>query len=179
MIVRAIALLKGAMAVPQIRSSPHGNVELRGLRVGDWQQVSQLYALLNEGKELGVLKRLFYFAFGSRVAIVAAEEEAILGFGLYSFGIRDLTEKTVHESFTGVANILQGQGLGTAIRKHAISHFECTGLAGISSRVSLSNAPSLQSNEKLGFHIVETYFDPEMAEERAYMIRKLSGGNFV
>ena len=54
MIVRAIALLKGAMAVPKIRSSRHGNVEIRGLRVGDWQQVSQLYALLNAGKKLGV-----------------------------------------------------------------------------------------------------------------------------
>ena len=74
---------------------------------------------------------------------------------------------------------MQGQGLGTAMRKHAISHFEQTGLAGISSRVSLSNAPSLRSNERLGFHIVETYFDPEMAEERAYMIRSLSGANIV
>ena len=91
MIVRAIALLKGAMAVPKVTSSRHGNVEFRGLRVGDWQQVSQLYALLNEGKKLGVWKRYFYFAFGSRMAIVAAEEEAILGFVLYSFGIRDLT----------------------------------------------------------------------------------------
>ena len=46
-------------------------------------------------------------------------------------------------------------------------------IQGISSRVSLNNKASLQSNLKLGFKPVEQYFDKQMNEERFYLIKKI------
>jgi GNAT superfamily N-acetyltransferase len=174
--IRILDFLRRVMAVSKIPSSKHGSVEIHGMRLRDLGQVCQLYSKLNEGEKLGLLKLLFYSVFGSRMALVASQQGTVSGFEFYSFGVRDLEENTVHQSFTGVANAAQGKGLGTAIRKHAIRHFGRTALAGISSRVSLSNVPSLRSNEKLGFHVVERYFDPARQEERVYLIRQLPGG---
>src|SRR5690606_13899852 len=90
------------------------------------------------------------------------------------FNRRDRREGTVHVGFSGIETSRQGKGLGTRLRSYGIKHFRSNGLAGISSRISFSNTASLRSNEKLGFKVVEQYYDSTTNEQRYYLVCRLA-----
>lgn len=164
-------LLSKVLALPRIRSTQHGAIEVRGMQIRDLAQVRQLYATLNDGDRLSSAKVLFYALFGARMALVAHRSGGIVGFCLYSFGARDLRENTVHTNFTGVAYSAQRMGVATTIKQCGIRHFSETGIAGISTWVSCSNTASLKLNAKFQFRTVETFFDPIHQEEKYYLVR--------
>lgn len=151
-------------------------VILRGARKSDITAIDRMFAQLHDGASLGRNRQLLYRLSGHSLVVVAEEEDAnsVIGIGLYYFNARDVRERTVHQGFRGVEPARQGCGIGSVITRHAIKHFARTRLSGISSRVSLDNTGSLKSNEKLGFKPVERYFDPQLNEERYYLVCDLS-----
>jgi GNAT superfamily N-acetyltransferase len=131
-----------------------------------------LYASLNGGARLGMLKRAVLWMLGSRLCLVARDlrTNELMGMVIYYFNPRDEREGTVHEGYIGLRKRARNAGLGTFMRRHALDHFARSGLCGVSSRISASNLPSLRSNEKLGFLAVETYFDRAMGDRRHYLV---------
>jgi hypothetical protein len=137
------------------------------------QSVASLYKMINDGKELPASKITLLQILGTRLCVVARNEEgSIKALSLYYFNGRD-TEKTIHEGFTGLMAQYRGCGLGTFIRRHALSHFSSNGMLAVSSRISVSNTASFESNKNLGFVPIEKYYDNFTGEERYYLICNL------
>jgi L-amino acid N-acyltransferase YncA len=141
--------------------------------------VDDLYAALNRGARLGLQKMALLHLLGSRLCLVArrAGSDEVVGMVVYYFNARDRRDGTVHEGYIGLREADRSGGLGTFMRRHALQNFARSGLRGVSSRISVSNAASLKSNRKLGFVPVETYFDATMGEERHYLICDLRGND--
>ncbi len=130
------------------------------------------YRNFHSGKELGFLKKILYYFFGNRLVINVIDEntQELVGIEMYYFNIRDIQENTVHQAFTGVIESMRGKGIATKIRGIAATHFKENNLSGISSKVTVSNIASIKSNEKIGFKILEKYYDAIIKEERIYMV---------
>jgi hypothetical protein len=130
-----------------------------------------LYGTLNSGARLRLLKPLLA-VFGSRFCVIARrmESDEVVGIAIYYFNARDRSEGTVHEGYIGLRETERSVGLGTFMRRHALANFARSGLAGVSSRISVSNLASLKSNRNLGFVPVETYIDAHTGEERHYLV---------
>lgn len=138
--------------------------------------VEKLYADLNDGRRLSVQQKIMLRLLGPRLCLVAREvqRDEVVAISFYYFNARDRREHTVHEAFNGVHRSAQGAGLGTFMLRYASENFARSGLAGISSRVSLNNPSALKSTKKAGFVSVETYFDPFLGEDRHYLVCDLS-----
>ncbi len=93
-----------------------------------------------------------------------------MGMDMFYLNPRDFQEDTIHEGFIGVLPDHEGQGIASQMRKQAIEHFKQNGFKGISTRISKTNFASLNSARKLGFKVVEKYFDAGMNECRYYLI---------
>jgi hypothetical protein len=121
-----------------------------------------LYAALNSGVRLRLL-RVLLAVFGSRFCLIARRTEGndVVGIVIYYFNARDRIEDTVHEGYIGLSEAERSAGLGTFMRRHALENFSRSGLAGVSSRISVSN---------LGFVPIETYIDASTGEERHYLV---------
>ncbi|WP_006749160.1 GNAT family N-acetyltransferase [Thioalkalivibrio paradoxus] len=132
------------------------------------------YRSLHQGGSIGWARRLVYTLLADRLCVACVNEETaeLCGVGFYYFNRRDIDEGTVHEGFSGVKESFRGKGLGTLLRKTAIEHFGRSGIMGVSSRVSADNQPSLRSNLKLGFKIVEVYYDKGLEKERYYLVKR-------
>jgi hypothetical protein len=130
-----------------------------------------LYAALNSGVRLRLL-RVLLAVFGSRFCLIARRTEGndVVGIVIYYFNARDRIEDTVHEGYIGLSEAERSAGLGTFMRRHALENFSRSGLAGVSSRISVSNLASLKSNRNLGFVPIETYIDASTGEERHYLV---------
>lgn len=139
-------------------------------------EVEGIYAALTGGKRLGVQTKAILRVIGSRLCMIARDEEKkeVVGVLIFYFNARDRREGTVHEAYIGLREPVRGAGLGSFMRRHALAHFARLGLAGASSRISVDNLPSLKANQKLGFIPVETYFDNARKEERHYLVCNLS-----
>lgn len=135
-------------------------------------KAENLYASLNNGACLGFQKAAMLRLSGSRFCLVARESsrDELVGMAVYYFNARDRRESTVHEGYIGLREHVRGCGLGIFMRRHALENFSRSGFKGMSSRISISNLPSLLGNRKLGFVPVETYFDPSMGELRHYLV---------
>lgn len=138
--------------------------------------VERLYSDLSEGKRLNAQQKLALRLLGPRLCLVASDVQRndVVAITFFYFNARDRRERTVHAAFNGIHRAAQGAGLGTFMLRHALENFARSGLAGVSSRVSLSNPSALKTNKKAGFVPVETYFDPFIGEERHYLICDLS-----
>jgi len=78
--------------------------------------------------------------------------------------------------YTGLKKNYRGKGIGTMARKNALYHFsQVKSIMGVSSRVSLDNEASYRGNVKLGFEVIEEYFDTTLNKERAYLVCDLKG----
>lgn len=150
----------------------------RGATINDLGQLMPIYKKLNY-IELSTnnIKLLKYC---SKKLVVIAEKEIdgrkkIIGMDLFYMNPRDFNEATIHEGFIGVLPEYEGMGIATQMRKHAIAHFNREGFKGISTRISKNNIGSLRSSEKLGFKVVEEYYDKVMQEERYYLVLNFKG----
>ena len=138
--------------------------------------VERLYTDLSEGRPLNMQQKIALHLLGSRLCLVAndVQKDEVVAITFFYFNARDRKEGTVHAAFNGIHRAAQGAGLGTFMLQHALENFARSGLAGVSSRVSLSNVSALKTNKKAGFIPVETYFDPFIGEERHYLVCDLS-----
>lgn len=151
--------------------------ECKGVLVGgafaaDIVPAGKVYAELNN-KNFSFPQKIIIRFFSRKMLIVAKAYGDVVGVNLYYFNGRDFREKTIHEGFLGVLPRYQGKGIGGMMKKVAIKHFSTTGLEGVSSRISKNNSPSMAAAKKLGFNVVETYFDKNFNEERHYLIRNI------
>lgn len=143
------------------------DITLRPFYKQDFKSVDNLYRKYHSGG-LPLRLKVLLLLMGQRLCVILeSPANKAFGFEIYYFNPRDIEEGTVHQAFTCVN--ITGKGLGTALRRHSLDYFASHGFRGVSSRVSLSNLPSLKSNMKLGFKVIEQYFDEEMQEERAYL----------
>ena len=152
---------------------------VRGLKPQDLENVDRLYRTLHDGRALARPKMILLRLFGGKLGfgVFSKETSGLVGVGVYYFNAREVKEHTVHEGFTGLEPSFQGKGLGSWLRGVAIAHFEKNGLSGVSSRVSENNIPSLKSNERLGFEVIERYYDGSVNEERFYLVKKFRGND--
>jgi GNAT superfamily N-acetyltransferase len=147
--------------------------EIRGMRSEDIFHIKQLVLRLNNGIGFEFFKRLLYRIVGSKMVFVVKKVGAaeIVAVNLFYFNDRDRCDNTIHEGFIGVLPSCRGLGVASKLRRCAIANFERTQLSGISTRISISNAPSFRSAEKMGFRVVDRYFDANESEERCYLVR--------
>ncbi len=171
LIVNSVRQLKKA---PPISEEIKAGILYCGFIPSDAAVVQLLIRQLNNGVGFDD-RRLLYQLVGSKLIIVAKSHDRkqpkLVGVDLYYFNQRDFNDRTVHEGFVGVDPNYQGRGIASEMRIHAISHFNQAGFKGISTRISLSNKPSLASALKLGFQPVETYKDQITGEDRHYLIK--------
>lgn len=152
-------------------------VTYRGFRRDDFEQVAQIYTELNNGAVFSKWLGWLYRAVGGRCLLVAVKNGCdgggrIVGINMYYLNLRDLREDTVHEGFIGVNPADSGRGIATRMRILSRKHFELAKFKGISTRISRNNIASLHSAEKLGFEIVDEYFDLSNDDIRYYMTCK-------
>ena len=165
-------------SVKNIKNRKIFEISYRGYKKEDALQVAKIYAQLNNGTRFAGLKSFLYAFIGNRCLLVATHAnevvgEVIIGMNMYYLNSRDVREKTIHEGFIGVIPSMTGKGIASAMRSIAKDHFKAAGFKGISTRISLNNAPSLQSAKKMGFTPVEEYTEPSTGERRYYMVAKL------
>lgn len=165
-----------ARHLSKIESITSGSYTVRGLSKRDLESVENIYRSLHDGKALSHQKRKLVRFLGDRIGFGLFREETsnLVGIGVYYFNGRDVDERTVHEGFTGLLPSCQGAGLGSWLRSVAIAHFEKNGLAGVSSRITAGNMKSLKSNERLGFELIERYYDAALGEDRLYLVKRFS-----
>ncbi|HYD60716.1 MAG TPA: GNAT family N-acetyltransferase [Noviherbaspirillum sp.] len=172
------AILRNVWCARRLRSFPvarFGEFRVEPLAAGTLVAMARLYERLNH-RPFAPDKRLLLAMLGSKLALVVRNEASgkVVGLAYYYFNARDRMEGTIHVGYSGVAEDVRGCGLGTFMRRHALANFAASGLGGVSSRISASNGASRRVNEKLGFIIVETYFDDELKELRHYMVCDLN-----
>jgi GNAT superfamily N-acetyltransferase len=143
-----------------------------GTTIKELQEALQIYSFFNNGNNINMPKYITCFFISKKAVFIVKDKTTnkIIGTELYYFNQKDIKENTIHQSFRVVLPQYQGFGIGTALTNYAISNFKNTMFSGISSRVSLNNIASLRSNMKLGFKLVEKYFDNAMQENRYYLI---------
>jgi RimJ/RimL family protein N-acetyltransferase len=148
------------------------HVIIRGASIKDLREALHIYSIFNNKNGIGFSRYIVYIFISRKMVFVARDITAkkIIGTELYYFNRRDIKENTIHQGFRGILPPWQGRGIGTLLTSHAVNHFKNSRLDGISSRVSLNNPASLQSNLKLGFRPIEEYFDKNMHENRYYLI---------
>lgn len=165
--------IRHASKLARINTGEAGEIVIRGMKNADVAQVNAILLLLNNGAGLSWSRRLLYQSVGTRIGFVAVKTQVneIIGADLFYFNPRDLSENTIHEGFIGVLPAYQGQGVASRLRSHAIEILGKSKLAGISTRISVANAGSFKSADKMGFQVVDRYFDSGIGEERCYLVR--------
>lgn len=163
-----------AVKIKPVKTYHNNGIKYSGLNKDKFKKFCDLYMQMHNGKGLDWPKLIIYYFFGKRFVFLAStdDKEEIIAFAMYYINFRDIADSTVHQGFTGVIPEYRGRKFATKIRTMAKAHFKKSGFKGISSRVSLSNTPSLKSNLNLGFKPVERYYDKSLNEERYYLICK-------
>lgn len=172
------ALFRNALCTRRLRTFPEarfGPFRIEPLAAGTFVAMTRLHERLN-GRPIPPDKLLLLAFWGEKLSLVVRNDAsgAVVGLAYYYFNARDRAEQTIHVGYSGVVQDVRGCGLGTFLRRHALANFAASGLGGVSSRISVSNGASLRVNEKLGFVIIETYFDDDRKELRHYMVCNLN-----
>lgn len=174
-VVRNLAFVR---KIGAIEKQEFDGLRLRGYVDADFHSVSEIYSNLNRNSSFSGLYRSLYRRIGKRCLFLVEQENVpgmpiIVGMNMYYLNKRDVLENTMHEGFIGVLPEVGGRGIATKMRQMASQHFKAAGFSGISTRISLSNAASLASAEKIGFQPIEEYFEPSTGEQRYYMVCQL------
>ncbi|MEX2671077.1 MAG: GNAT family N-acetyltransferase [Phycisphaeraceae bacterium] len=161
--------------------SPFTATELCGLQVGPMQpshlgEIELLYRDMTEGEKLNRTLRLLLKMLGRRLCLTAVDPKSgrVVAMGIYYFNERDRIERSVHAGYSMVSPDFRGCGIGTALRRRALEHFQQSGLQGMSSRITLSNVASWKVAQRNGFVVRDHYYDQAMQEQRAYLWCDLS-----
>lgn len=146
------------------------NIIIRPYYRSEINKITFIYETFN-GKAIGFKLKILLALLGPKLSIVALEKKSgkLIGVIIFYFNRRDVKEHTIHEAFIGILPEWQGRGIGTLLRQQAINYFKANGLKGISSRVSIFNHSSININKKLGYEIIESYYDHSLMESRVYM----------
>lgn len=166
-----------AYRFPVIHESVIGDYKIHGINGKSLNNAMKLFRSINGNANYDIFMLLLYKLVGVKIGfVIVNQQNEVIGVELYYFNKRDLKEGTVHQAFRGIHENYRGHGLGTGLTQSALEHFEKTRLQGVSSRVSLNNKASLISNLKLGFEIVEVYYEQraESREQRAYLIKRFA-----
>jgi len=148
---------------------------VRGATRADIITLDKLYRMLPHGEGLESRFTWLLRLSGRRYCLIAEDSGGrIAGFTLYYFNARDGADGTIHEGFIGVDSDYRGRGVSSLLRHEAVRHFKATGLKGMSTRISVSNDASMSLALRLGFQVVERYFDPAWREDRAYLVLRFS-----
>jgi len=162
-----------SLKVGRIRAEPSHCFSTLSIRGWRWFDMRSTNSLLRQVGHTGFgrLQVIRLFLHGSQTTFVLVDEgeRSLVGIDHFYFNERDIKASTIHEGFIGVLPELRGQGLATELRTCAIEHFRKSGLKGISTRISTGNAASLRSAEKLGFRVIEAYWDDVLDEDRLYL----------
>jgi ribosomal protein S18 acetylase RimI-like enzyme len=149
-------------------------IVFRGVKSGEIGEVLSIYTLLNNNKKINFIRSLLYQLLGNKIILIAVKRDAtmerIVGISLYYLNKRDIEGNTVHQGFIGMIPEFSNKGIGTDLGEYALKHFSKHGFLGISTRISVSNIPSIKSAEKVGFKILEKYYDHNLNEDRYYMV---------
>ena len=150
------------------------NILYRSYNNSDEVQVSKLLLELI-GFGFSLEQRWLYRIVGNKVLRVAVsiDDERIVGAEVFYFNKQDITDGTIHEGFIGVLPDMNRRGIATTMRKISLNDFSHMKLKGVSSRISDNNLASLGSAKKLGFKIIEKYFDSDLNAYRYYLIYNL------
>lgn len=167
--------------VPKLTEINHDGFTTRGLRRSEVSHLLKTYSALNDGNQLGTIRKIIYWFLGERLCVIAIESNSgaasydeMLGFNMFYFNFRDFQEGTIHEGFIGVKTEARGLGVATSLRQHIFSNFAKTNLKGVTSRISVNNHSSMAVAKKVGLEPVERYFDENTGEERFYLVCDLS-----
>lgn len=178
---RLLLVLRTYVAVrnlPDIPTTFLGEYRITGLVRKKLGEAMKLFVDINDGKNYDFFLLLLYYLCGKKVAFCVEDKKGcIVGLELYYVNIRDKKEHTIHQAFRGIRQEIRGKGLGSALTQTALDYFSCSEFLGVSSRVSLNNKASLNSNLKLGFEPVEEYIDENYINDgegrRYYLVRPL------
>jgi len=158
-----------------IRGSYDGLI-YRGLNRTEVFRLDKLYIEMSGTRNLAWHLRVVYWLIGNRMVIVAARRtehhDQVVGFDMFYFNERDTQEGTIHEGFIGVLPEYRGMGIATNLRRHAINNFRRDIVRGITSRIDSDNIPSLKSAFKVGFQIIEKYYDIVCEKDRYYLVKR-------
>jgi GNAT superfamily N-acetyltransferase len=170
-----------ARKISRCPSARFNGFVVRSPTAAELAAVDALYASLTNGVHLGLHGKLMLRLLGAKLCLVALDEQRgdMVGLALFYFNVRDRREDTVHEGYVGLLEKKRGKGLGSFMVRHALQNFARSGLAGISTRISVNNIVSLKMNEAVGFIPVETYYDPRFGEERHYLVCDLRKGDWA
>ena len=164
-----------SLGLPNVTAQTYGDFIIDGAKFADVKEVGYLVRDLNHGIGFGRWRHILYPILGRKLLVVTRRSgnsaPKVVGVEIFYFNQRDLVQNTIHEGFIGVEPSFQGQGISQAMRSHAIEHYRKTSISGISTRISVYNDGSYRSASKLGFRVIERYFDHNMGEERCYLIR--------
>lgn len=169
--------IRAARKVPEIKSEKVEELLFRGYIPSDASAISAIYKKLNNETIFSCVQQELYSWVGRRYMIVVEHGDIsgatkIVGMNMYYLNKRDIQENTVHEGFIGVDPMMGGRGIATKMRQIAFQHFKSSNFSGISTRISLNNAASLNSAIKIGFQAVEEYRESSTGEQRYYMVCK-------
>ena len=166
--------LKMAFNISVIESKTVKGITYRGLNRSDLKEINKLHTLMNGGSSIALARRFVYWFVGSKIVIVVSkvesDKEKIIGFNMFYFNQKDIAQNTIHDGFICIDNNYQGLGIGSELRRKGVSHFSCTNLKGISSRIDVDNRASLAVTLKVGAKPVDQYIDPITGVERYYLI---------
>lgn len=175
-IVRNVTVAQRVSPVPALQVPGAAELRIRGCRGADLGTIRRFLYELQQPQFARSTSAVVRLAGRRTVLVLADRNGRIVGLNVYYFNEVDLREGTIHEGFIGVAREFQGRGLAGTLRGAAIEHFRVNGLAGISSRISTTNHGSMRSALRLGFRPVFEYFDPEMQEQRQYLVLRWPSG---
>lgn len=154
-----------------IQNKQFDSIQIESIKKENREAAFDVYREYSSNNKVSFQNRLVWTLLGHKLCFVAVDEQRqVLGVALYYINKRDRQDSTVHAAFSGVVEHARGKGIATLLRSEAISFFKNNGFKGISSRVSLDNEKSLSVNLKLGFQIVEKYYDENLKVERVYLI---------
>ena len=135
----------------------------------DYKRIRELYWTLS-GSDFSRSQKCMLRLYINKQIVVAKMGAEVLGFNYYYRNLEDKKKQMIHEGYIGVLSSYNGKGVATSMRKYAHAYFRSEGLKGVSSRISEANMASLNSARKLGFKVIEKYFDAGMNECRYYLI---------
>jgi hypothetical protein len=132
--------------LPNIPLFRYNEYTFRGMHRSELLQVNHIQCMLRNGKKWNIWRKILYYSFGRRLAIVALDKYGrILGFQLLYFRSHEVRQRILHEAFIGILPEYRGNKLSQHLRKYSIKHFMDTPIRAISSQIDIENIPSIKS----------------------------------
>jgi len=144
--------LRASRGLSSFTVEHHNGFALSGLHPNQLREFCRLHQELRDMHKLNFWRQMLYRARGeSMVAVAVNQQNEMVGFEMFYFRTDEIPSRVIHLAFTGIAPSLRGQGLGSILRRYAVSQFHARGLRGISAQVTQDNLPSMRSLLNAGY----------------------------